>query len=337
MPIINKDTFYAILTYRRPHGSETEALFCQNLTNLVESMADRIETDEVGNLYAEVGESETLFTCHVDTVHRTDGFQAIDLKDGKFTTAPGATECLGADDGAGIFIALCMIEAKVPGTYAFFRGEEVGGLGSKFAAGHRPDWLRRFKRAVAFDRGGTTDVITHQSFGRCCSDEFAEALSTALNDAGLLFMPCDRGVYTDTAELTMLIPECTNVSVGYAHQHGPGETQDWAFLEALSVACREVPWENLPTVREPHVTELLWGVGRRSTLSDSGYTIDEMIAAWEDGDNEPIIVTLADLVYPEDPEAARRYIDMTRMTSDLADRVFGEGIELLTEHLVVCS
>ena len=68
-------------------------------------------------------------------------------------------------------------------------------------------------------------------------------------------MADDTGVYTDTAEFKGLIPECTNLSVGYAHQHGPNEEVDIRHLLALAAVAVNVNWETLPTERDPKVIE----------------------------------------------------------------------------------
>jgi len=148
-----------------------------------------------------------------------------------------------------------MIEAGVPAYYVFFRGEERGGIGSKWLAEEMPALFASIDRAVAFDRADYYDVITHQSGGRCCSDEFAQALCDALGTGEDWFLPCDGGVYTDTAEFTDLVPECTNVSVGYKHQHGDREEQDIEFLQRLAALAVAVDWDALPTKRDPKVYE----------------------------------------------------------------------------------
>lgn len=59
----------------------------------------------------------TLFACHLDTVHRDAGYQRVRSRRGRtgaLYTPDG--ECLGADDGAGIWLMLEMIAADVPGT-----------------------------------------------------------------------------------------------------------------------------------------------------------------------------------------------------------------------------
>lgn len=230
------------LTVKRPHDSKEEQEFVAFLARTLPITS----IDGAGNLHIKVGESKTLFTAHTDTVHYEGGVNKVAI-DGKFWRATG--DVLGADDGAGVAIIAHMIENKIPGLYVLFRSEEFGGLGSKYLADNHEDLLRQYNRAIAFDRAGYYDVITHQAGVRCCSDVFATALATALSDDLTWMMPSDKGIYTDTVEFIHLIPECTNVSVGYKNQHSTGEEQDIEFLKKLADKVLTVDWENLPTAR----------------------------------------------------------------------------------------
>ena len=109
-----------------------------------------------------------------------------------------------------------------------------------------PGVLAGIERAIAFDRRGTGDVITHQCRVRTCSMDFAQALAAQL---GLGFAPCAEGVFTDTAHYAGLIPECTNLSIGYEHAHTGMEYQDYGFLEYLLPALLRVEWAALPVAR----------------------------------------------------------------------------------------
>jgi hypothetical protein len=72
----------------------------------------------------------------------------------------------------------------------------------------------------------------------------------ALCDRGMLFMPDDTGVYTDTAEFIDFIPECTNISVGYDMEHSERETLDMDHFLQLCKVVPKINWEALPTVRK---------------------------------------------------------------------------------------
>lgn len=240
------------LTLRRDHGSATEAGF-------VAWLASRLPVtmiDGAGNLHVDLRTDpahRTMFTAHTDAVHGGGGTNTVRV-DGIFWRADEGA-ALGADDGAGVALLCHMIEAVVPGYYVFFRGEEYGGIGSKWLAEGMPGLFKTIDRAIAFDRAGYSDVITHQSGGRCCSDKFADALAAALTTEDNWYLPDSTGVYTDTAEFTKLVSECTNISVGYANQHGDREELNIRFLVKLAVQLVLIQWDSLPAERDPTVTE----------------------------------------------------------------------------------
>lgn len=239
-----------MLTYKRPHGSASEAAF---IDRFIKPVMDTHPSwsDEYGNMYVDLRTSpkhRTMFTSHVDTVHHTPGRQKVVNKGGVLTTVDG--ECLGADDGAGMAILLHMIQHKIPALYVFPRNEERGGVGARHIVEHHSALLSDFDRAVAFDRRADWSVITHQG-GRCCSDEFAEALSEALSTDELMYAPDDTGVYTDTAEFTDIIAECCNVSTFYLNEHTKHESLDVVGLERLAAQVITVAWDDLPVERTP--------------------------------------------------------------------------------------
>lgn len=324
-------SFYArTLSMCRAHDSATEKKFHQILVKTLTKLGVKPSFDTLDNIFVTVGVSKTLFTAHVDTVHRNGGYQPVKLVDNVFQLDSLTGYCLGADDASGIFVLLSLIQAGVPGTYLFTRGEERGGVGAKHVAKDEA-FLRQFDRAIAFDRRGYSDIVTHQAMGRCASDEFAEALSNQLNDLGLLYMPCDGGIYTDTAEFTHLIPECTNVSVGYFNEHSNKETQDWTYLQALVEAVKQVRWEELPTKRDPNEVEddsWLWG-----GLADSGPLCDAL-DEWSRGSSKSLRRMVAEAVYPEDPEAAEHYVDLGLLTDDLIDEALDFGLDGVAYRLV---
>ena len=236
---IKIERLYDILSTMRPAYSQEEEKFCNKFLDIYEDM----RTDMYGNRYMKIGESRTMFSCHTDTVHRQAGTQRI-VKDGDLFRVIDSN-CLGADDGAGVEVMLSMIDAEVPGLYVFHKEEEIGGNGSDFFA----EGINEgdYDRCIAFDRRGTTDVITVQFGGDCCSLPFAQALAAEL---GMGYKPSPNGIFTDSANYTHKIPECTNLSVGYEHEHTSTETLNWVHLAKLTDKCiNQVNWEDLPTVR----------------------------------------------------------------------------------------
>ncbi|MGZ5151719.1 MAG: hypothetical protein ACXWC5_16980, partial [Burkholderiales bacterium] len=214
------------------------------------------------NYAYEVGGStpKTLFSCHLDTVHAAGGRQRPYFDESLEIIMAPKGECLGADNGAGVWLLLSMIDAKIPGFYVFHRGEERGLIGSSWLARNEPKMLKSFDRAIAFDRRDNHSVITHQRGRRCCSDVFAKALAEQLSPKHELD---PTGSFTDTASYMDLISECTNVSVGYMNEHSSDEFLDCEYLVRLSEQVKKVNWEELPTRRDPSVVEYkdedFWG------------------------------------------------------------------------------
>lgn len=219
--------------------------------------------DDAGNIWLILPDPQgdpvtTMFSCHTDTVHKAKatGTYKLALREGWLSAAGGGV--LGADCGTGIWIMLNMIEAKVPGLYVFHREEECGGHGSIHFAKEKAELLQTISHCIAFDRKGISHVITHQGWSRCCSDEFALALASQLNDGtGFKFAPNDGGTFTDSANYTHLIPECTNLSVGYYDQHTQVECQDLGFVTRLVAKLINIDYAALPAVRDPSVQETL--------------------------------------------------------------------------------
>jgi hypothetical protein len=258
------------LSRRRAHETETDAEFAGVLIqHLATFNLVPYRVDAAGNIYYQVGESRTLFAAHIDTAHHMGGVNTYKLYKSEkvrfkkntptawaqaaFVKADGAA--LGADDGAGVMLLCWLMQNYVPGHYVFTRGEECGGIGATFIADNYSDWLRQFDRAICFDRAGYDEVITHQGGQRCASDAFGEALSEALNEQGLLYMPSDKGIYTDCKEWIDVVSEAVNVSVGYFSQHGPNEWLNLEHLRTLAAAVINIEWENLPTVRDPDAVQ----------------------------------------------------------------------------------
>ena len=208
-----------------------------------------------------------------------------------FDTLPNV---LGADDKLGCYIMCRLLQAKVPGLYVFHVGEECGGIGSSYIAKETPDVVKNIDHCVAFDRMDYEDIITNQSGGRCCSDEFAEALAKQMN---VKLPPMKQmskssgGTFTDSANYTRLIPECTNVSVGYKRQHTESEHFDHEWLERhLIPALLNVKWVSLPVKRDPSAIETfgrysggyrnrawsLWGEDSDYYRGSSPYTVKEL-------------------------------------------------------------
>lgn len=245
-----------ILSWARPHDSETERAFCREFIDRVPGMT----ADRFGNRIIAVGDRpRVMWSCHIDTVAARGGLQDVFIDDQGLARLRNGKSgmSLGADDGAGLWIMLNMIAANRSGLYVFHRGEELGCLGSRWIEKCAPKVLEDIDSAIAFDRTGLTDVITHQASGRTCSNAFAASLAALLNELDPTFgyRPDDTGIFTDTNEYAGIVPECTNLSVGYHAQHGPRETLDVAHCEKLLAAMLKFDASKLVIARDPSVRE----------------------------------------------------------------------------------
>lgn len=339
-------TLARALSLARPHASVTTMEFTTWIfKHLPKHLLGAAWLDEASNLHIDARTQDhhrTLFTAHVDTVHRAAGPNKIRKTATKWY-ADGAA--LGADDGVGCALLMHLIHAGVPAYYIFTQGEECGGIGAKHLAKEHQDLLSQFDRAVAFDRKGTDSVISHQGWGRCCSDAFAQGLADALNatNDNLMYSPDDTGVYTDTAEFTDIIPECTNVSCGYYFEHTAKEELDMIHFDQLAAAIVQIDWDTCPTERDPKAVEYKdesydTYMSKWNTMStmwdtkdikghDSSYLtglnfthqeeeLYEALLDAEVGFKQPLVTLMAESVYPEDCKLAKKFINRGKLTPE---------------------
>jgi len=242
-----KEKFLELTSRTYPHGTEKE---------LFHLLGEGLIEDEFENLFIKIGESDVMFTSHLDTA--TSALTKVNHVFDKNIIKTDGKSILGADDKAGVTVMLYMIEKRVPGLYYFFLGEEVGCIGSKKVANKlKTEKIEGINKVVSFDRRGTTSIITYQSGQRCASDKFGEALASEFNKADDTFSYKidDTGVLTDSVQFIKIYSECTNISVGYQSEHTFSESQDIEHLEKLAVACTKVNWNDLPVERDPSKTE----------------------------------------------------------------------------------
>jgi hypothetical protein len=323
-----------MLTYRRPAGSRSEMKFIRRYLYPIKD----IQMDDYGNLIHQIGDDPTImWSSHTDTVHRDQGRQQIVVKGNTVTLNNDKnSNCLGADCTAGVWMMLEMIKAEVPGLYVFHREEECGGKGSIFLSENHPELFDNIKYAIAFDRRGTGSIITHQYGGRCCSAEFAQSLSKAI---GMGHVEDAGGSFTDTANYTHLIGECSNVSIGYQGEHGPKESLDLDYLDRLRWAILSADFSELVAKRQPGEEEPwedIWdyrgGYGGYSSYryGDKKANATYQNGAWTwDDDQEPKVArsnrSLASLVRDHYDEVADWLEEEGMDAKMMADIIYARG------------
>lgn len=240
-----------MLRFKRPHLSRTERAFIEEFLEPI-----GVQKDAAGNIWKDVGDDPpmVLWSSHTDTCHLGGGKQELRIAaDGiVHLEKPTDSSCLGADDTVGVWLMVQMVMAGIPGRYVWHRGEELGRKGSLWIAKSNQDALEGISAAIAFDRYGLDSIITHQMGRRCCSEAFSNSLNAALSGG---YISDDGGSYTDTASYMDIVPECTNISVGYYNQHGKSETQDLVHADKLLQKMRSFDVSKLSIERDPKQSE----------------------------------------------------------------------------------
>lgn len=252
------DLIESIVKVPRGYGGVRDVEFRKSIVDFLSKYGEP-EVDEIGNIWFVNKEvTKTLFVAHTDSVDHpktaidkpitVDKHGIMSLNTKKVSGIKGQSPyCLGADDGAGIAMNLCLIDAGVKGTYLFTVGEEKGCVGAKWIVENSPQRLDPFLLCIEVDRAGTDEIITEQSTGKCASDAFAKSLASAI---GMNHEPSPHGVYTDNAHFHEHINECVNIAAGYERQHSLNETQDLHYLDELFHKLAKVDFDKLTVERD---------------------------------------------------------------------------------------
>jgi hypothetical protein len=151
-----------MLSHTRDHGSVGERVFTKKFIMPYKPTAFFDPEGNVLALVIDVADKHSvvppvLWSSHLDTVHLASDPQRqhVQYDEGCGLMYKTDGMPLGADNAAGVWLLLNMIDAKVPGSYIFHRGEECGGIGSGGMAVHHRTFLEQFKYAIAFDRKGS--------------------------------------------------------------------------------------------------------------------------------------------------------------------------------------
>ena len=216
----------------------------------------RIDSDkEYSIMRSQQPDGYNVFSIYETTDVFEGNWKQTDVKLVERTKERVKNSVLGADDKLGCYIMCKLIKAKVNGIYVFHVEEESGGNGSQYMVEEEPERFKDIDRCIAFDRYGYEDIITHQG-GRTASDAFAKSFAKQIND----YLPpkvnmkaSPNGTFTDSANYASIIPECTNLSVGYKDQHRNNEHFDLEWLETHFLpALLKIKWDKLVTERNPY-------------------------------------------------------------------------------------
>ena len=179
--------------------------------------------DENGNIFVTSGESDSYpcVVAHMDEKHdsRPEDWMLCCQSDRLFAVSfeNGVLCGIGADDKNGIWVALKMLEKRIPMKAAFFVQEEIGCVGSSYA---NLEFFKDCRFIVECDRRDAHDFINNASGIEICSAEFVK-------DANLDKFGYEeaRGYSTDVRTLVQrgVGISCCNLSCGYYNPHYSNE------------------------------------------------------------------------------------------------------------------
>lgn len=166
--------------------------------------------------------AEVCLAAHLDTVWRTppedDGY----IYDAEKDIMIGLEEGIGADDRAGVYIVLKLLESgHRPSGIIFTHDEEIGGRGAYALIGAVPEPTANFKYILQLDRQGKDDCV----FYDCDNIEFTKYIES-------FGWKTQRGTMSD---ISIIAPAwkiaAVNVSVGYFNEHFDNEYVKPKYIE----------------------------------------------------------------------------------------------------------
>lgn len=211
-----------------PTCSQQEDRMVQFITDHVHqrgaARCGEVVTDDWNNMFIRKG-GPGFFPCvaaHIDTVHPPRPVQVV-RQDGILfgVDGQGHRTGVGADDKAGIFICLELLERFDRLAVAMFAAEEIGCMG----AYHAPAaWFNDVGYAIEFDCPGQGLVSYTSGSTRLFANdgEFIQTAAPVLAAHGLARW--QHHPFTDVMALRQRFDfSCLNLSSGYHHWHRPDE------------------------------------------------------------------------------------------------------------------
>jgi hypothetical protein len=189
--------------------SLNEKQMVQAMTQLIKSKYDNVIATK--DYIIAIGDIPIALVAHMDTVFK---FPVSDLYYDQKKGVLWSPEGLGADDRAGIFAIIKILQDGLRPSVILTTGEEEGGVGACAICDKFPDCpIPGLKYMIQLDRHGTNDCV----FYDCYCPEFVDYVES--------FGFCERwGSFTD---ISFLMPEWqivgVNLSVGYEDEHSKQE------------------------------------------------------------------------------------------------------------------
>lgn len=189
--------------------SLNEKQMVQAMTQLIKSKYNNVIATK--EYIIAIGDIPIALVAHMDTVFK---FPVSDLYYDQKKGVLWSPEGLGADDRAGIFAIIKILQEGLRPSVILTTGEEEGGVGACAICERYPECpIPGLKYMIQLDRHGTNDCV----FYDCYCPEFVDYVES--------FGFCERwGSFTD---ISFLMSEWqivgVNLSVGYEDEHSKQE------------------------------------------------------------------------------------------------------------------
>lgn len=218
-------TILGIPTYFRK-----EHRLLQHLIDYLKTTDYDFDVDAAGNLYITKGVADyyPMVCAHTDSVQRHTEFSIQEVTYKNILRLIGKDnegfQCgIGADDKAGVFVCMELLDIMPIIKVALFAGEEFGCVGSQNA---RPEFFTNVGYVMEFDCPGGVDV-THYCNGLKLFDESGEFYSKVepiLIECMKQTPTLHKHPYTDVWPIKRQTPlSCINIATGYYHYHTASE------------------------------------------------------------------------------------------------------------------
>jgi hypothetical protein len=186
----------------------TQELLRQSMSELLNKKYERVITTK--DYIVAIGDIPIALVAHMDTVFSAPVKHLYYDEKKNLLWSP---EGLGADDRAGIFAIIKIIQSGLRPSIILTTDEERGGLGAA-ALGEIPCPIKGLKYLIELDRRGQDDCV----FYDCDNKDFIKYVESF----GFIEQ---LGTFSDISFLCPAWERCgVNLSVGYQNEHSYNET-----------------------------------------------------------------------------------------------------------------
>lgn len=200
--------------FRIPASSGNEEKMRIYIETILKKMNIYYEVDSIGNVYSITDACKPLLCAHMDTVQmHSDELLSKHIR--IYKNIIKGYGVIGADDKAGIYTILNLLENGEKFNFLFTVSEEMGALGS--LAFIKENDISFLPYALVIDRMGNDDIICYNNdYGVY---EFDHTLEMVGEQFGF---SSGHGTFSDADNLNEQL-SCANLSCGYYFPHTKNE------------------------------------------------------------------------------------------------------------------